>query len=150
RLAIMAATAALNDDYDKLNNAATIFEEYFSSIKNDLESLKDKELLKVAGILAIYRNIDIGLNDVVNEIGSLFNIDSKTLIEKLQLLFQYEVADEFRGAYKISDQILGEYIFYLTFIDEQYISFKNLLDIYVEKSRFSLSKVLNPIIQNYG
>lgn len=150
RLAIMATTAALNKDYDKLNNAATIFEEYFSSIKNDLESLKDKELLKVAGLLAIYRNIDIGLKDIVDEIDSLFNIDKDTLIQKLHLLFQYEVADEFRGAYKISDQILGEYIFYLTFIDEQHISFKTLLDIYLEKSRFSLLKVLNPIIQNYG
>lgn len=150
RLAIMAATAALNKDYDRINNAATIFEEYFSSIRYDLESLEDKELLKVAGILAVYRNIDIGLKGIVDEIESLFDIDKKTLIEKLQLLLQYEAADELNGAYKISDQILGEYIFYLTFIDKQYIPFKILLDVYIEKSSFPLLRILIPIIENYG
>lgn len=150
RLAIMATIAAINGEYEKLNDSATIFEEYFSSIKSDLESLKDKELLKVAGLLAIYRIIDISMDQIVNEIEDTFGISKNLLVEKLHLLFQYEVADEFRGAYKISDQILGEYIFYLTFIDKQYISFKTLLDVYIDKSRFSLLRVLNPIVQNYG
>ncbi len=150
RLAIMAASAALNKDYDRLNNATVIFEEYFSSVKNDLESLQDEDLLKVAGLLSIFRIIDIGVKEVVNEIQSSFGISEETLTSKLRLLLQYEVADEFKGAYKVADQILGEYIFYLVFIDKQYIPFFTLLKLHIENKGISLFKILTPIIQNYG
>lgn len=151
RLAIMAATAALNKDYDKLNNAATIFEEYFSSIKNDLELLNDVDLLKVAGILSVYKNIDTNYERHTNTIDNFFSIKYEVLIEKLNLLFQIEVADEFKGIYKISEQILGEYIFYLVFIKNQYIDFFTLLNIFTKESNnYLLMRALSPIVQNFG
>ncbi|MCB9097815.1 MAG: hypothetical protein H6630_09420, partial [Arcobacter sp.] len=150
RLAIMAATAAINNDYDKFNNAAKIYEQYFSSIKQDLDSYDDKNLLKVAGILALYQSININVREFVQELYELFYISKESLVEKLQVLFNNEFADRYENIYKLSDQILGEYFFYLVFIKEQIIPFKFLLDIYLVKSNFRLIKLLNPIVNNYG
>ena len=39
-------------------------------------------------------------------------IPKNELIEKLSLLVENELADEFKNTYKVADQILGEYIFF--------------------------------------
>lgn len=150
RLAIMAATAIINENYDQINNAAELFEEYFATIKKDLVEYNNTELLKVAGILSLYRTIDTNFDEIIVEIEQTFLIDKDILFDNLKLLYNNEFADEYRGVYKIADQILGEYFFYLTFIDKKLISFQILLDYYLKTGRFSLIRVLNPIFENYG
>ncbi len=150
RIAIMAAEAGLNKEIEKLHNASQIYEEYFSSIKHSIDSFNDIDLLKVAGILSLLRYIDFDSKEVLGEIDFIFGIDSYLLLEKLQLLVKLEIADEFKNAYKIADQILGEYLFYTIFIKEQSIPFKKLLEVYVEKRSFPLTTILFPIISNYG
>lgn len=150
RIAIMAAIAGLKNELDKINNASQIHEEYFSTVNDSIKSLDDSELLKVAGILSIFRIIDTKQSETLEEIEKYFSIDSDNLISKLKTLYSFEVADEMQGIYKIDDQILGEYIFYLIFLKEKKLSFKILLDAYVDKRRFGLSGILTPIITNYG
>ena len=80
----------------------------------------------------------------------LAKIDKNTLANNLKLLNNNEFADEYKGIYKIADQILGEYFFNITFIEEKLIDFKILLDYYWKSGRFSLIRVLNPIFENFG
>ena len=150
RIAIMAAEAGINKEIKKLHNASQIYEEYFSSVKHNIDSFNDKILLKVAGILSLLRHIDFDSKEVLDEINLVFGINTSLLLEKLQMLVNLEIADEFRNAYKITDQILGEYLFYSVFIKEQSIPFKKLLEVYIEKRSFPLTAILFPITSNYG
>lgn len=148
RIAIMGAIAGKNNDIHKLTNASIILEEYFSSVSENIRN--DEDLLKVAGILSLFRVIDISNTLTLDEIEKYFNISKNTLIEKLKTLFDNEIADEYKNTYKIADQILGEYIFYLIFIKEKKLNFKLLIDIHFDDHKFSLMKLLTPIVSNYG
>lgn len=148
RIAIMAALAGINGEIEKLNNASLILEEYFSSVNQQLNV--NNQLIKTAGILSLLRTVDFSNTKSIDEIERYFEISKNELIENLELLFKYEIADEFNGSYKVADQILGEYIFYLVFIKQKQIPFKLLLDLYVDENKFSLIKLLIPIVSNYG
>lgn len=147
RIALMAAIAGIKD-VQKLNKASLILEEYFSSANNSIKD--DKALLKVAGILSLFRSIDVANINQIEEISSRFSIPTNTLIEKLEALVEHELADEFQSTYKVADQILGEYIFYLVFIKNKDIPFTLLLDLYFDEHKISLTRLLNPIVSNYG
>lgn len=148
RIALMGAIAGKNNEIEKLTKASLILEEYFSSANNSIKD--DLILLKIAGILTLFRSIDISNSAVIDEISRCFDINKNELVEKLSLLLKNEIADEYKNTYKIADQILGEYIFYLIFIKEQHISFKQLLILYFDENKISLMSLLNPIISNYG
>ncbi|TXE06110.1 hypothetical protein FUA26_14105 [Seonamhaeicola algicola] len=150
RIAIMAAIAGINKEIEKLNNASEIYEEYFSSVKDNIETFGNENLLKTAGIISLFRVIDFDNESTINEIEEYFEISKNELIENLRALYKLEITNEFKNAYKIADQILGEYIFYLVFINEQKIPFYKLLKVYVEKRFFPLSRILVPIVSNYG
>lgn len=148
RIAIMAAKAGINNDIEKINNASIILEEYFSSVNQSIKS--DTALLKVAGVLSVFRIIDFSNTKIIEEIKKYFNISENILREKLDLLYKNEIADEYKNTYKIADQILGEYIFYLVFIKEKYLSFKLLLEVYFDEHKILLMDILSPIVSNYG
>lgn len=148
RIAIMAALAGINGEIEKLQNASLILEEYFSSINQQLNV--NSQLIKVAGILSLFRTIDFSHTKVIEEIEKYFKISKNILLENLELLNKYEIADEYNYSYKVSDQILGEYIFYLVFVKQKQISFRLLLDLYIDESKFSLMNLLTPIVNNYG
>lgn len=148
RIALMAAIAGLNKNIEKLNKASLILEEYFSSVNNSIKN--DLTLLKVAGILSLFRSIDISNINQLDEINNYFGISKNELIEKLALLVNNELADQFKSTYKVADQILGEYIFYLIFIKEKHIPFSLLLDLFIDEHKIALMRLLNPIISNYG
>lgn len=150
RLVAMAITSFKNKNYDKITDATSIHEEYFKAVNSDLDTLNNTELIKVGGVLALYENIDVNNQDHIKSIFSYFDIDRYQLIRGLKELYDYEIADQFNSIYKISDQILGEYLFYLVFIDKKYIPFKTLLNLFVSKRRHYLSRILYPIMDNYG
>lgn len=147
RIALMAAIAGIKD-VEKLNKASLILEEYFSSANKSIKN--DRILLKVAGLLSLFKSIDVANTYQIGEISSRFDIPISTLIEKLSVLVEYELADEFQSTYKVADQILGEYIFYLVFIKNKDIPFSQLLDLYFDEHKISLTRLLNPIVSNYG
>ncbi len=150
RIAIMAAIAGLKNELDKLNNASQIHEQYFTAINDSIKTLNDSELLKVAGILSIFKIIDTKDLEKLEEIEKYFAINKDNLTSKLKMLYSFEVADEMQGVYKVADQILGEFIFYKIFLKEKELPFEILLNAYVDKRKFNLLGILTPIINNYG
>ena len=151
RLAIMAAIAGINKELEKLNNPSQIMEVYFSSIRETIKSFENSDLLAVAGLLAMFRTIDLENTEQINEINKYFSISTETLDKNLKTLFQIEVADEFEDAYKIADQILGEYIIYLVFIKDKVVPFAKLIEVYIDKDgRFSLGQILRQQVNNFS
>lgn len=151
RLAVMAAEAGKNGDLEKLENPAQIMHEYFSSVRETVDKFDDVELLKTMGILALFRTIDFSNTDQIEEINNYFEINRETLQLHLTTLFKIEIADELDNAYKISDQILGEYIIFLIFLKDKTIPFTKLLEIYFLKDgRFGLSYILIQQINNFN
>ena len=151
RLALMCYHAGLDEGPQALENAGAIYEKYFSSI---LEStgglLEGDDSLKVAAILALYRGTNIKSKENLEELQTYFGIPQEKFIEICIALNQHEIAEEYRDTYKISDQILGEYMVYKVFIDKKILPFKALIDLSFTKRRFSLLHLITPIFNNYG
>ncbi|MFD2588324.1 hypothetical protein ACFSQJ_15400 [Croceitalea marina] len=151
RLAIMAAEAGKNGELEKLNNPAQILHEYFSSVRETVDKFEDGELLKVMGVLALFRTIDFSNVDQIKEIEHYFGIDGEKLQIHLKTLFKIEIADELFNAYKIADQILGEYLIFLIFLKEKTIPFTKLLEIYFHKDAgFGLGWIMIQQINNFN
>lgn len=150
RLSIMAANAALNGSLEMIHSAYQIHEQYFNSLSQVNLLKANRLLLKVAGILSLFGKISI-LDEVkLGKICDLFELCKEDLLIQLELLFNAEIADKYEGVYKISDQILGEYNFYLAFIKNKEIPFIKLLDFNHSNPNFKLIDYLTPIINNYG
>lgn len=150
RLAIMCAIAG-KEDRKYLKNAATIYEKYFSNIFNSLDNLfNNVEVLKVTGVLSLFKSINFNDDKQIDFIEKVFGIENKKLREICIELDRIEIAEERYDIYKISDQILGEYLFHKVFIEEQYLPFSILLDMAYDKSEISIGYIMNPIIANYG
>lgn len=80
RLAMMAADVAVkNDNFESIEDASDIYDEYFRTITKDLESLEDKNLLKVAGILAFFGALDRDDKDRFKQIAESFNLSDEDL-----------------------------------------------------------------------
>ena len=94
RIALMAAIAGINKDIEKLNKASLILEEYFSSVNVTIKD--DLALLKVAGILSMFRSIDVANRQQLDEISNYFKIENNVIIEKLSLLVENELADVYK------------------------------------------------------
>ena len=59
RIAMMTAEIAVKANrLDSINDVSNLYDEYFSSIHQDVDVLGDSSVLKAAGILAFYRGID--------------------------------------------------------------------------------------------
>jgi len=152
RLAIMAGNVAIEQrSLQALNDVSTLYDVYFSSIKSDLEALNDSRLLKVAGIVAFYRNVDKSLSEQMQEIETAFGIDVDTFWQCSQQLHDMEVFDMYENeVVKLSDQVLATYIFYLVFIKESKLSFELLLDNFFPKYKKKIIDSINPVFRVFN
>lgn len=151
RLAFMCYRAGLDEGPQALENAGYIYEKYFTSILDSTGALLESEdSLKVAAVLALYRGTNIKSKENLEELQTCFGIPQEKFIEICIALDKHEIADEYRDTYKISDQILGEYLVYKVFIDKKILPFKALIDLSFTKRRFSLLHIITPIFNNYG
>lgn len=120
RLAIMAAKVAVkHQTVASINDVSALYDEYFSSITEDLKSLKNKEVLKVAGIISFFRSIDKTNKNLMSLISSEFGIGETAFWQAANELHSCEVVDIYeKEVIRISDQVYATYLFYLCFFKE--------------------------------
>jgi hypothetical protein len=59
RLAIMVAAVAKRENtLESINDVSSLYDEYYRSIRRDLEELGDENILQAAGIVAFFRTVD--------------------------------------------------------------------------------------------
>lgn len=152
RLAVMAASIAKNDQtLESIRDVTQLYDQYFSSIKKDLDALKDDEILKTAGITAFFQYIDTENTDLMSDIKTCFEIDARSFWKNCQLLHDMEIFDMYeREVVKVSDQVLSTFLFYQVFLKEQKIDISLLLDNLFPKYKSRLIDSLNPVLNAFN
>jgi hypothetical protein len=109
RLAVMAAQVAKDSKTLKsIRDVSELYDQYYSSIKSDLDALEDEGILKVAGIIAFFRSVDRTNNNLMSNIQRIFGITTEDFWKASKILHNMEVLDMFeKEVVKISDQILS-------------------------------------------
>jgi len=151
RLALMASSVAKEkDSLDALYDVTSLYDEYFSSIKKDLEVFNQDSILLTIVIVSFFRTIDKNNQEQSKSIETIFGISVSDLWKNIEELHNLEIFDLYENeVVKISDQILSTYLFYkIVFVDK-----KIKIDIFLEnffpqyKSKFI--DILNPILNTF-
>jgi hypothetical protein len=152
RIAIMAAKVVKEKKtLESIRDVTELYDKYYSSIKTDLDALEDKDILKVSGIVAFFRNIDRTNETLVLDIKNVFNISADDFWESSNKLHDMEILDMFENeVVKVSDQVLSTYLFYLVFFKERLINFSILLNELFPQYKQRLIDAINPIINSFN
>jgi len=150
RLAVMAANLVEEKKtLQSINDASDLYDIYFNSINEDLNELGNKDLLKIAGIISFFRVLDKTNSEFFENVAQQFGLTSDELWTGLEKLNELEVVDLDYEVAKISDQILGTYLFYKAFFKDKVLDFSLLLN---DLERYSqrLIDSLNPVLDTFN
>lgn len=120
RLAIMAGSCAVTGDFSKIKNTFDIFENYYSSI---IETLDKHELL-VAGLVAFFDSFQLQENELPLVMAQeMSGIPPEEFKDICHTLHEKEVVSIFENqAIKFENQNLRDYLLYLVFYKEKWLS----------------------------
>ena len=136
---------------ESIRDVSELYDKYYSSIKSDLDALDDGDILKVAGIVAFFRNVDRTNDNLMLDIKGIFGISIEDFWEASKTLHDMEVLDMFENeAVKISDQVLSTYLFYLVFFKEKLIDFSILINGLFPQYKQRLIDAINPILNTFN
>jgi len=152
RLAIMAAIVAVKaNNIESIRDVSVLYDEYFSSISNDLKKLQDKEILKVIGVISFFRTIDRSHLETMELIQNVFGISSETLWQSIEYLHRIEVVDLYeKEVAKITDQVFSTYLFYLCFFKEKDLKFSLLLENFFPSQVGKIRDAIYPCLNSFN
>ena len=153
RLAVMAARVALNEKtLESIQDVTVLYDEYYATIRNDLDALGDRILLKTAGILALLRVVDRANRGEMERISSTFEVLPDVFWKAVERLHEMEIVDMYEDeVVKVSDQVLATYLFYLAcFREREVLSLKALIQGYFPNLRHRVIDALSPIFNAFG
>lgn len=150
RLAIMAAKVAKRENsLRSISDVTLIYEEYYESIKRDIDALDDMNIKKAAGIVSFLRTVDFSNNDQMNNIEEAFSISKYEFLDAVKKLHDIEVFDMYENeAVRVSDQVLATYLFYLTVFKENIIDFSVLLNYFFPSRKQLIVDAINPVLNS--
>lgn len=151
RIAVMAAKIASEANrLDSINDVSNLYDEYFSSIRQDVDVLIDSDILKTVGILAFYRGIDRLNEQQMSIIQSVFKFDPDVFWNIVCQLHEMEIVDIYENEVaKLSDQVLATYFFYLCFFKNKVIDFSLIFQIFFPDHISRIVDSLNPVANTF-
>lgn len=151
RLAIMAVRVAKRENtLTSISNVSSLYDEYYGSIRRDIEELGDENLLRAAGIVAFFRTIDRSNEELMEAIKTAFEISQEVFWQAVRQLSDLEVLDMYENeVVRTSDQVLATYFFYLAFFKEKSLDFAALLNKFFPRLQYRLVDVLNPVLNTF-
>ena len=152
RLAIMAAKVAKTENrLDSINNVSNLYDEYYSSIRNELQELGDENLLKAAGIVAFFRTVDRSNEEMMETIETAFGMNQEIFWKAVCQLHDHEFLDMYENEeiVQVSDQVLVTYLFYLAFFNDKLLNFSTLLNYFFPQLKSRLIDALNPVLNTF-
>lgn len=152
RLAMMASAIARgSNNLASINDASALYDEYFKSIKSDLENIGDINILKTAGIISFLRNVDRTNEEMMLKISQSFDISSTDFWNCAYRLNQLEFVDMYENQIvKFSDQVLSTYFFYFSLFKEKVLDFSDILNNYFPVYQAKIDDALFPVISVFG
>jgi hypothetical protein len=139
RMAIMAALLSRKHESPLvLKDVSDLFDQYFASFVTDTEEFEKTTNLKCLGLIAFFYTINFKDKTIILPILDDFDIDYNIFIDTIDRLEKLELVEIQYEHVKVSEQNLGIYFFYRTFIKQESLSFEKLLFRYFpqQKSRF--------------
>ena len=152
RLAIMSAKVAKRENtLNSISDVSSLYDEYYRSIRQDLEALGNENLLKASGIIAFFRTVDFSDEEIVAEIVHAFGMPRDVFWEAVRELHELELLDLYENEIaRTSDQVLSTYLFYLAFFVKRVLSFSTLLEKFFPRLQYRLVDALNPVLNSFG
>ena len=150
RLAMMAAEVAERENnLQSIGDVSALYDEYFGSIRDELEDFNDSSLILVAGVIAFFRVVDRSNSEMMVTITDTFNIDGDAFWQSARRLHELEVVDIYENEIvKITDQVLSTYLFYLAAFKERVLDLGSLLELF-PAFRYRLFDALNPVLNAF-
>lgn len=151
RLALMAAKVATEKQtIHSLIDISSLYDQYYESIREDLDKLENQNLLKIVSMIAFFKAIDLSNKEIMTIIETVLQISLSEFSSNLCELSKIELVDIYENkSVKISDQILATYLFYLSFFKDKIIDFSILLDHVFPRFRSLLIDSINPVINTF-
>lgn len=151
RIAVMISKIAVEKNtLQSINDVSALYDEYFSSIKEDLQGFGEPDLLRTAGVIAFLRAVDRTHEQMMSSIESSFHISPDTFWHCAFRLHELEMVDMYEDeVVRISDQVLSTYLFYLAFFKEKVLDFSDVLHNYFPNSRSKIGDALFPTINAF-
>lgn len=148
RIAVMAARIATQANrLDSINDVSNLYDEYFSTIRKDIDDLINLTILKVAGVLSFYRAVDRLNEQQMSTIYSVFRINPDEFWDAVLKLHEMEVVDVHENEVaKMSDQVLSTYLFYLAFFKNRVLDYSLILQHFFPSLRSRVVDSLNPVV----
>src|ERR1051325_105780 len=151
RLAIMAARVAERENtLQSIADVSALYDEYFASVRDDLDDLGDPTIILVAGIVSFFRIVDRSNSEMMGAIIDNFQIDAGAFWKAAERLHELEMVDMYeKEIVRISDQVLSTYLFYLSAFRERAMDFGVLLERFFPNFRYRLIDALNPVLSAF-
>ncbi len=152
RLALMMGkVAATENTLASINDASNIYDAYFHSVQQQIDELNNRLMLQVVGIITFFRSIDRTDTDFVTQLLAVFQINELDFWQAVENLHRLEIVDLYeKEIVKISDQILGTYLFYRAFFKDKALDFSLLLKYFFPSHHYQLVDVLNPVLSIFN
>lgn len=121
RLAMMAGRIAVEKNtLESINDVSALYDEYFKSIRDDVEGVGDPDLMRAAAVVTFFRGIDRENAEQMELILEAFGMDMDTFWRHVERLHELEIVDlwENHSIARIADQVLANYLFWrAVFVD---------------------------------
>lgn len=151
RLAVMAGRLAIRENtLESIADVSALYDEYFATIRQDLDDLDNPLLLNVAGVIAFFRVIDRSNTEMMLEITSTLGLSPEAFWQMAHRLHELELVDMYENeVVRISDQVLSTYLFYLAVFQKKVLNFSLLLEHFFPRLRHRLIDSLNPVLSAF-
>ena len=151
RLAVMAAQVARKKNtLLSINDVSALYDQYYDSIRRDLQELEAPHLLETAALIAFFRTINFEDEELVATITQVFEIPLESLFHAARTLHDLELVDLYENKIvKFSDQVLATYILYLAFFKLKVASLSSLLEYFFPRFRSRIIDAINPILSAF-
>ena len=154
RLAVMAAEVAKESSFDSIHDVSALYDIYFSSIRDDLRvegaDPQSADLLRTVAIVSFFNAVDRSNETMMNVIEDAFGVTPAAFWETAYRLNELEILDMYEDEIvKISDQVLGTYLFYLAMFKEKILDFGSLLRHFFPKMQSRIIDSIKPVLSAF-
>ncbi|MDB5034027.1 MAG: hypothetical protein JWQ98_1268 [Chlorobi bacterium] len=148
RLAMMAAKVATeHNSLGSIDDVSALYDEYFKSIRGDMEGDDFPGLLRAAAAVTFFRGIDRDNDEQKHLILDAFGLDNDSFWSYLERLHELEIVDlwEDHSIARIADQVLATYLFYRAVFVDKVIDLTFVLTKLFPRFRSRLMDAVSPV-----
>lgn len=151
RLAVMASKVAVEtNQIDSIQNVTSLYDDYFGQNDNVKAVVEDEKLMATACAISFFRKVD-KLNETQMEwVQKSFGIQLEEFWELVRVLHKNELVDLYEDeVVRISDQVLSNYLFYISVFEKKIIPFSVIVNNFYPRFTETIIDSLNPVINAF-